>query len=132
MVFPSVTAVYAAVLGLIFIALSAWVVGGRLGHQVLHGDGGLDTMNRRIRAHANFAEYVPLSLILVGLIEASGAGSGVIHGMLLPLTIARALHPFGMVAPPNSPQQFICRGGSVIVTLTVLGVAAILLLIRVT
>ena len=131
MVFPSITAGYAAVLGLIFIAMSAWVVGGRLGHQVLHGDGGLDTMNRRIRAHANFAEYVPLVLILVGLLEGSGAGPGVVHGMLLPLTIARVLHPFGMIAPINSIQQFICRGGSVIVTLTVLGVASIVLLIRV-
>jgi hypothetical protein len=36
-----------------------------------------------------------------------------------------------MIAPLNSMQQFICRGGMVVVTLTVLAVASVLLLIRV-
>ena len=105
MAYPSITAGYAALLGLIFAAMSAWVISGRFGHQVLHGDGGLDTMNRRIRAHANFAEYVPLTMIVVGLLEAAGAGGILIHVLLLPLTVARVLHPFGMIAPLNSLQQ---------------------------
>ena len=132
MPYPSITAGYGAVLALIFAVMSGWVIGGRVGKQVLHGDGGLDTMNRRIRAHANFAEYVPLILILVGLLEARGTSGSLVHGLLLPLTVARVLHPFGMFAPVNSARQYICRGASVIVTLAVLAIAAILLLIHVT
>ena len=72
MVFPVVTAIAAAVLGLIFAALSGWVIAGRLSTGVLHGDGGEETMNRRMRAHANFIEYVPLILLLVALLECGG------------------------------------------------------------
>ena len=132
MAYPSITAGYAALLGLIFAAMSAWVISGRFGHQVLHGDGGLDTMNRRIRAHANFAEYVPLTMIVVGLLEAAGAGGILIHVLLLPLTVARVLHPFGMIAPLNSMQQYVCRAVPVIVTLAVLTITSVLLLLRVT
>jgi uncharacterized protein len=132
MAFPSITAGYTAALGLVLVAISAWVIGGRFNTQVLHGDGGLDTMNRRIRAHANFAEFVPLTLLATALLEVSSTGAIVIHALLLPLTVARVLHPFGMIAPLNSPQQYICRGASAIVTMLVLTIASVLLLLRVT
>jgi uncharacterized protein len=131
MAYPLVTAVYAGVLGLIFTVLSSWVIGGRLRTQTLHDDGGTGTINRRIRAHANFAEYVPLILLVVALLESHGAGRSTVHGLLLPLTIARVLHPFGMFAPLNSMQQFICRGAPAVITLAVLAIASILLLVRV-
>jgi uncharacterized membrane protein YecN with MAPEG domain len=130
MVFPTLTAIYAAVLALIYAVLSAWVVVGRVGLRVHHGDGGHVQLNRRIRSHANFAEYVPLILLLVGLLEAGGAGRVTIHALLLPLVIARILHPIGMIAPEASPQQFALRGPSAVVTWLVLVIAAVLLLIR--
>jgi uncharacterized membrane protein YecN with MAPEG domain len=34
------------------------------------GDGGDPEMSQAIRAHGNFAEYVPLGLILLGLVRA--------------------------------------------------------------
>jgi uncharacterized protein len=73
---------------------------------------------------------VPLALILIGLLEAGGAGHGLIQGLLLALLVARILHPIGMFAAPNSPRQFACRGGGILLTLAVLGVAAITLLLR--
>jgi uncharacterized membrane protein YecN with MAPEG domain len=129
MTYPLVTSGYAAVLALIFFALSVWVVAGRAGFKVNHGDGDNPTLNRRIRAHGNFAEYVPLILILVALLEARATSSYIIHALLLPLVIARALHPFGMVAREGSPQQVVCRGGGTMVTWVVLVVAAVLLLL---
>ncbi len=129
MTYPLVTSGYAAVLALIFFALSAWVVAGRAGTKINHGDGGDATLSRRIRTHANFAEYVPLILILVALLEARATSLYIIHALLLPLVIARALHPFGMVAREKSPRQFACRGGSTLVTWVVLVVAAVLLLV---
>ncbi|MFT2095263.1 MAPEG family protein [Acidiphilium multivorum] len=74
MTFPTVAAGYGALLALIYLVLSLWVGFGRFGFRVIHGDGGNDRLARRIRAHANFAEYVPLILLLAALLEASGAG----------------------------------------------------------
>jgi len=129
-VFPAVTAFYAAGLGLIFAVLSCWVMAGRFKLRILHGDGGNDTMNHRMRAHGNFAEYVPLILILAAFFEASGGSRGVVRVLLVVLTIARMMHPVGMVAPVNSVQQYAFRATSVVATVTVLTVVAILVLVR--
>jgi uncharacterized membrane protein YecN with MAPEG domain len=129
-VFPAVTAFYAAVLGLIFAVLSAWVIAGRFKLQILHGDGGNDAMNRRMRAHGNFAEYVPLILLLAAFFEASGGSRAVVRVLLVVLTIARLMHPVGMVAPANSLQQYAFRATSVIATITILAIVAVLVLTR--
>ncbi len=130
MTFPALTAFYGALLALLYVALSAWVVAGRLTTDVLHGDGGDRRLLKRIRIHGNFAEYVPFALLLVGLYEAGGGGPAVVRSLLIVLLVARLLHPVGMLAPKDSPQQFACRGGGVIATFLVLGLAAILLLLR--
>jgi uncharacterized membrane protein YecN with MAPEG domain len=130
MIFPALTAAYAAVLALIFAVLSAWVVAGRFAFRVNHGDGGNAALLRRIRSHANFAEYVPLTLLLVALLEAGGAGRLTIHALLLPLVVARIAHPIGMVARDFSRQQFTFRGPASVVTWLVMVVAAVLLLVR--
>lgn len=130
-VFPALTAAYAGVFGVIFFALSLWVVLGRLKFRVTHGDGGKPPMNRRIRAHANFAEYVPFILFLVALLEAGGSDRSTIHALLAPFIVVRVAHPFGMLAPESAPTQFIFRGASIIVTFGILVIASIMLLTRV-
>ena len=129
MTYPLVTSGYAAFLALIFVAISAWVVAGRAAFKVNYGDGGDDRLTRRMRAHANFAEYVPLILILVALLEARATSRFTIHALLLPLVIARALHPFGMLARDGSRQQLAFRGSTTMVTWLVLVAAAVLLLV---
>ena len=94
------------------------------------GDGGDASMTRRIRAHANFIEYVPLALVNIALLEASGASHGLVRVLLIVLVVARILHPFGMFAPDKTPQQFACRGGGIGGTLLVIVVAALDLLFR--
>lgn len=131
MVFPAVTAFYGALLALLFALLSVWVIAGRFQFGVLHGDGKQEAFGRRMRAQANFAEYVPLILLLTGLYEADGGSRAVVRALLLVLLVARLLHPIGMLAPVNSPQQYACRGGGAMATLTILSVAALLLLTRV-
>ena len=49
MIFPATTALFAGLLSLLFIGLSAWVMGGRVRGNVLLGDGGKDALQRRIR-----------------------------------------------------------------------------------
>ncbi len=130
MQFPALTAFYAAILALIYAALSLWVIAGRGQFGVLHGDGGQDRMTRRIRSHANFAEYVPLILLLVAFLEAGGASRATVRALLLILVVARLMHPVGMVAPVGSFQQYAFRATSVVATLGVLIATAVLLLVR--
>jgi len=130
MAFPVLTSAYAGAFGVIFFALSMWVVLGRLKFRVTHGDGGKPSMNRRIRAHGNFAEYVPFILFLVALLEAGGSEPTTIHALLLPLVVVRVAHPFGMLAPESAPAQFIFRGAGIIVTFAILMSASVMLLTR--
>lgn len=130
MQFPTLASAYAAVLSIFFVGMSMWVTIGREQFSVYHGDGGKEQLNRRIRAHGNFAEYVPLILLLVTLLEAGGAGHAMVHTLLLPLVIARVMHPIGMLAPEASVQQYAFRATSMVVTWLVLISSAVLLLLR--
>lgn len=130
MVLPVHTMQYAAILALIFVALSLWVSMGRAKLRVHHGDGGHAALNRRIRAHANFAEYVPFALLLIGLGEMAGLGGTTVQVLLAVLVVARLAHPFGMTAPEGSVRQYALRAPAMLATWAVIAVAAVLLLVR--
>ena len=130
MIFPATAAVYPALPALVYPGPPARGLGSRGAGHVLFGDGGDESMLKRVRSHANFSEYVPLTLILVGLLEAGGGSHGLVQGLLIALLVGRILHPIGMFAAPNSPRQFACRGGGILLTLAVLAIAAIALLLR--
>ncbi|MFO1047107.1 MAG: MAPEG family protein [Geminicoccaceae bacterium] len=130
MTFPTLTAFYGALLALYYAGLSAWVVMARVSTDVLHGDGGDPTLQKRIRSHGNFAEFVPLTLLLIAFLEAGGAGRTLVQTLLIILLIARILHPVGMFAQKNSVWQFACRGGGLFGTLGVMIATAIMLLVR--
>jgi len=63
------------------------------------GDGGNEVLMRRIRAHGNFAENVPLFLILLGLLEFATGGSLWLWAAAILFVLARLLHVFGMDRP---------------------------------
>ncbi|MGD8476722.1 MAG: MAPEG family protein, partial [Burkholderiales bacterium] len=67
----TVTALYSGSLALWFLVLSARVVARRRTGIYL-GDGGDASMQRLVRGHANFAEYVPLALIMLAVLELAG------------------------------------------------------------
>jgi len=129
--FPGITAFYAALLALIYVGLAGWVIAGRLGKGTLFGDGGDDEMMRRMRSHANFIEYVPIALIVISLYEADGGNATLVRILLVLLLVARIMHPIGMFAAAGTPRQYAFRGGGIIVTLSIIGVAAIALLVRI-
>ena len=130
MIFPALTAFYGAILALLFASLSVWVVAGRTQFNILYNDGGNDKLNRRIRSHGNFAEYVPFLLLLIGAFEADGGSRTVTRVLLLILLLARLAHPLGMIAPAGSAQQYAFRATGAVATLALLPVTAILLLLR--
>ena len=66
-----ITAIYAAILTFIYVKLTLNVINLRRQNQVSLGDGGREDLQQAIRSHGNFAEYVPLGLILLACLEAN-------------------------------------------------------------
>ena len=85
-----ITLIYAGLLAIIFFTLSWRVVQMR---RVGAADTD-STLHRRVRGHANFAEYVPLILLMIGGLEVSGANGWVIHALGITLVVSRALHGY--------------------------------------
>ncbi len=87
---------YAALLALLFFALSFRTVRLRRRLRIGVGDAGNTQLLRAMRVHANFAEYVPLCLLLFYFVEMRGADLRLVHGLGLGLLIGRMLHAFGV------------------------------------
>ena len=104
--------------------LLIWLAGrvSRLRRQfkISLGDGGNEAMLRRIRAHANYAENMPIVLILLGLLELAGGDKRILWGAGIAFILARILHAFGMDRPSPSRLRLI---GMVASTLVLLGLA---------
>lgn len=103
-----ITLIYGGLLGLLFLLLSFWVVKRRAQFKVMIGEGEAPEMLSAIRAHGNFAEYVPLTLLLMALCELAGVGALWLHlggGLQL---LGRILHAIGIQIPkaPNKPRLF--------------------------
>lgn len=90
-----VTPLYAGLLTLWFLVLS-WRVIQRRGKGIYLGDGGDQALLRVIRGHANFAEYVPLALLLMGFLEVSRFSIYVLHALGIVLLVARLLHGYAL------------------------------------
>ena len=127
-----ITFLVASILGVIFVYLSISVtVQRRRTHVSLGDDVGPTKDGQRssdtpllvaIRSQANFEEYVPFSLILLGLIEAHGFRTEVVQVLGGALVLARLMHPIGMGQPV--PNFF--RAGGILLQWLVLLVMSVL------
>jgi uncharacterized protein len=120
-----IVSIYAALLALLFVVLSVRTLRMRRRLRVAVGDGGSTEMLRAMRAHSNFAEYVPLSLLLFFLVEQGGANAIYVHGLCLSLLVGRLSHSYG-VSQVEERMQFRVIG--MVLTLTPLVAAATRLL----
>ncbi len=93
-----ITPLYAGLCGILLLALSSRVVNARRTHKVSLGDGGVPELQRTIRVQANFTEYVPLTLILILLVEMNGNSATTVHGLGIALVVSRVLHAAGLSA----------------------------------
>ena len=120
-----VTLATSGVLGLIYIVLTGLVMRGRATTKTKLGDGADrpegKPLHVAVRSHANFAEYVPLALILLGGIEHAGAAHRLVLGLAVALVIGRIAHPIGMFRP--APNPF--RAGGAVLTWLVIIIASI-------
>jgi uncharacterized protein len=117
-----VTLTTTCILGVFYIVLSAAVSAERNRSKVGLGSGtevsvalGSEHQAPRlfiaVRRHAHFAEYVPLSILLIMLLEIEGAGRNWLYGLAGALVLCRLMIAFGMgLAAPNVLRA----GGNVI------------------
>ncbi|HEY2386963.1 MAG TPA: MAPEG family protein [Candidatus Binatia bacterium] len=91
-----ITAFYAGLLGVLMLVLAFRVVAVRRATTIGLGDGGNALLLTRIRIHGNAAEYVPLALLLMLMLEINGASSGFLHFLGLALLIGRVAHAQGL------------------------------------
>jgi uncharacterized membrane protein YecN with MAPEG domain len=70
------------------------VVFERRSKRIVHGDNADKVTQKRIRAHANASEQIPISLILIGANEYLMGGAILIWVMAAMLIIGRVLHAY--------------------------------------
>jgi uncharacterized membrane protein YecN with MAPEG domain len=125
---PSITAFYLAVLALLYAALSLQVIRLRQKNLAAFSDGGSTELRSAIRAHANFAEYVPITALMIAGLEMAGTSALRVHVLMGALVAARLLHPLGMYAAPNTLWFRIGRIGGMTITIGLLITCALSIL----
>ena len=119
-----VTALYAGLLALYFVWLSTRVIKARRVHRAALGTPHR-LVERAVRAHGNFAEYVPFALLLMALCEVNGLPDWALHVFGTVLLAGRILHATGIA---QEPENFRWRVLGMSLTFTVMGVAGAALL----
>ncbi|MGK2910010.1 MAG: MAPEG family protein [Sphingobium sp.] len=105
--FLPITLTFAAAAALLNFWLAMRVGRLRKSEKVLHGDGGLAALTKRIRAQANFVEYTPFILILTALIEMAWNSPTWLWAISVLYIVARISHAFGMDADyPAKTRMF--------------------------
>lgn len=118
-----ITSALAGAAAIFLVLLSLPIALRRRATRLSAGDGGDEAFNRKIRAQANFIEYVPLAIIAIGLVEMNGGSQILVCGLAAALAAARVLHAFGLWS-----NVLIGRALGAVLTFAVLVVAGGLLI----
>jgi len=114
---PTILPTYAALLALLFVYLSVRTIGLRRRLQIAIGDKDHPEMQRAMRVHANFAEYAPLGLVMLALVESRGPAPWLMHALCLCLLVGRSLHAYGV---SQTAERFQFRIAGMVLTFTCL------------
>jgi len=123
----TITALYAGLLGILYIVLGGLVVAQRRRARIGIGTGGDSALERSVRVHGNFAEYAPLFLLLLLVAELGGGAPWLLHVLGAAFVLARIGHAFGLsLSSGTSAGRFL---GTLVswVAIVVLAVANIVL-----
>ena len=122
-----ITALYAALLTALYLALTFRIIVMRRSDRIDLGDADDPLLRRRLRGHANFAEYAPLGLVLLGLLELGGWNAGLLHLLGLMLLAGRAAHAWSFSV---AELRLRSRTLGMVLTTTMLACAAVLALVQ--
>ena len=118
-----ITAVFAALLALMLVAVNIRVTVHRAKKKISFFDGGDEALGRAMRVQGNFIEYVPLALALMAMIEWMGAVHWVVYLFGAALLVARFAHAWGLYSGMFQARVF---GTSVTWFLIAAGALAVL------
>jgi uncharacterized membrane protein YecN with MAPEG domain len=125
MAIPTVTALYGALNAFLNVGLAMRVSLLRIRQRVSMGTGESKELMVAVRTHANNAEFVPLAIVMMLLVELSGGSSTFLHVVGGLLFVARVSHAIGM--PRKAPNVFRVSGNTI--TWTAIAVSAVYLLV---
>lgn len=113
----TITPIYAALITLLYLALTWHVISYRRANLISVGDKGDMNLLKRMRAQANCAEYAPLGLVLILMVELTGAPNIAVHLLGLALLGGRIAHAYGFA---STPQKMMFRQIGMVLTLLML------------
>ena len=122
---PTIIPFYASLLALLYFVLAVRVIRMRRKERIAIGDRGNARLQRAMRVHANFAEYVPLALILITFAELQRFSPLLVHGLGVALLIGRVVHPYGV---SQEKENYRLRTVGLLLTFGTIGVAAVRLI----
>jgi uncharacterized protein len=122
MPFIHLTLLFAGLCALMQCLLTALVIARRVQAGVSLMDGGDALLTRRIRAHANFVETVPMALLLMLLLELGGLAATWLWLLGIALLTGRVLHACGLLMSSMAWGRF----SGMVLTLVVLSFEAVL------
>lgn len=112
---------YAGILAILLVLLQINVIRNRGAASVSLGTGDSKTLERATRAHGNAIENVPLTLILMALIEVAGAPDVALHTFGIATIVARIIYAFGVTRDPDTNAMRVA--GVLINMIVILGCA---------
>ncbi len=118
-----VVPIYAGLLAILYCALAVRTIRLRRIHKVALGYGKSSELEKAMRVHGNFAEHVPLALILLTFLELQETSRWLLHAGCILLVLGRLSHAYG-VSQLNEDYRF--RIAGMAQTLTVVVVAAVI------
>ncbi|HHF2897525.1 TPA: MAPEG family protein [Vibrio alginolyticus] len=92
-----ITALYANILAILIIWLAVQVIKQRRLNQIAYADGGVEALQIARSAQSNATEYIPITLILMALLEFNSAYPTWIHLTGIIFVIGRVVHAKGIL-----------------------------------
>ncbi|EOX4455554.1 MAPEG family protein [Vibrio antiquarius] len=92
-----ITALYASILAILIIWLAVQVIKQRRLNQIAYADGGVEALQIARSAQSNATEYIPITLILMALLEFNSAYPTWIHLTGIIFVIGRIIHARGIL-----------------------------------
>lgn len=124
-----ITALTAALLTTLYVALAGRIINlRRSGVAPSLGTGEHEVVVRAVRAHGNFAEYAPLFLVLLGLLELSRSPAWLTVMLAITFSVGRLSHAYGISFPSRIPLRtigMITNNTALLVAAAALGYASL-------
>lgn len=118
-----ITAAVAAACAVLLLITAIDTVRQRFRLMVPHGDAGDRRLTNAMRSHGNLAEHAPIVIILLGLLESSGANRTALCAIGSAFVIARVLHIWGLYHPKENGPPMTRSIGVVLTWLTLAGLS---------